>query len=135
MNYTKDQLGEMITADAKIDPLKIDEELLRIPPMVAKYARIIAALSFEVKSQEKQLAKIKAEVFKHYLKADPYDYKMTEITNVLIPGHELYQKEQAKLEDAQARLDMASTFAKTLNNRGYLLNSWINWQKFTHGVN
>lgn len=133
--YTLDHLKEMITHDAKIDPLKIDEEILAVPSLVAKYASIITTLSFEVKQQEKALARIKKEVFEHFLKADPFNYKMTEITQVLLPGHHLYQAEQTKLEDAQARLDMVTTFAKNLSARSYLLNSWLNWQKFTHGAN
>jgi len=138
-----DELSAEIQVDSVIDNAELDREALKIPMLHAKYYRFFIDELRHTKALDQKLKEVKRARSDYYLgKADdgvyldePLDFK------VLKADLDLYLESDAKYSEILMRRDlqkmktqMLEDFIKTINNRSFLINNAIAWQKFKAGL-
>ena len=138
-----DELLEMIAEDSEIDKNKLDLESLKVPSLYAKYYRLFMAEVRLLRATEQTVKDVKKTRSDFYLgkaddevyKAEKLDFKVIKSDlDLYLEADKVYASAVARRDEQRMKVTMLEDFIKTLNNRSFLINSAINWQKFQAGV-
>ncbi len=142
-----DEILVMWEKDVNIDRTEIGNELLNIPKLHSKYLNILSHYRLLIKEADiryNKLVMVKYEYFMGLLDIDelnrrgwiPLGQKLmkTEIPRYLDADEDLIKIViQKKLY--QEIVDVCESIMKEINNRGFHLRSYIQWEQFIVGVN
>jgi len=130
--------------DVKMDRTELDAESIKIPFLHNKYYKMYLKEKFQLKSEEqdyKAFYKIKHEYYTGKLsKADLDEYGWEPFQFVLKNDISIYLEADKELSDRLLKLQVQrdkvqylEDIIKTLNNRGFLIKSAVDFIRFTSG--
>jgi hypothetical protein len=140
-----DELLEMWRNDSEIDRTEPGKALLDIPKLHSKYLNILSKhrlLSKESEFRFNQLRRLKWEYYTGKLddvtlKAkgwEPFPYVLkAEVTSYLESDEDLNKLLARKIMHDEI-VDVCTSIMKELNSRTFQLRSYIDYEKFIHGI-
>ena len=130
---TRDELIKMWTEDQKIDENDIGTECSKVSQLHAKYWELYL----------KEYKKSKAFEYKlYYERSQKYDYYKNDSPELLSTKDELTRKVDADpficeqkilFAEQESKVALIEDIIKIVNNRSYLLNTMVSWQKLQRG--
>ena len=139
-----DELMDEITKDSVINDQNLVRSSIQIPQLHAKYYRFLATEGRVLKKLELDMDAMKLNKFEYYShKApdavyldNPLPQKILKgDIGVYIDGDKDIIDLKGKIYTQELKVKAIEGFMKELNQRGYLIKSIIDWNKFTNGVN
>lgn len=139
-----EQIIEQWTADSKIDNTELDLESLKIPSLHSKYLRILSEERSRLKAlkiQQKELYRDLADYYRGDLN-DPEELERlgkepwprtvmkTEIGS-FVDADETMIKLTTRIMIQEEAVEVAAEILKSINGRGFLLNTAVNYRKMT----
>lgn len=125
--------------DCVIDPLDLDGASLVISKLNQKYLDYYSKIARKIvilNKQMRSLSRTKQEFYSGRA-VRPFQEKLSNAKemNVYVEGDDEVNDLMAKLELAQAALDMCKEIIKTLHERNWTIKNTIEYQKFQSGSN
>lgn len=148
MKITHENILEEWSKDSEIDKSDISNEFLRVSKLHSKYLRyhiLSKDLVEKYKSKYNQLRNVKIEYYNgrlskeeldHY-KWEPFQLKIklkSEIESYLESDKDLIELIKSKIYFEQL-VEATQSIIKELNNRSFLLNGFVTYEKFKSGLN
>lgn len=139
-----DDLMDEIKSDAEINENNLIRSSVAIPQLHAKYYRFLATEGRLLKKLELDMDALKLQKFEYYShKAPDAVYLEKPLPQKILKGDiGLYMdgdkdiiELKGKIYTQELKVKAIEGFMKELNQRGYLIKSIIDWNKFTNGVN
>lgn len=133
--------------DTFIDKTEVSNESIKIPKLHAKYYRIYVSEKLQLKKFESELKVLKLEKYEFYTQGHTKEsrekgWELPARGMILkgdIPMYMDADKElieiSLKIGIQQEKVDALESIIKSINNRGFLLKSIVDWTKFVNGVN
>lgn len=133
--------------DTFIDKTEVSNESIKIPKLHAKYYRIYVSEKLQLKKFESELKVLKLEKYEFYTQGHTKEsrekgWELPARGMILkgdIPMYMDADKElieiSLKIGIQQEKVDALESIIKSINNRGFLLKSIVDWSKFVNGVN
>lgn len=140
-----EELLEMWRQDSIIDSTEPSKALLDIPKLHSKYLNILSKhrmLSKEAEFKSNKMRRLKWEYYTGKLDDDdlkkygwePFPYVLkSELTTYLESDEDINRLLAVKTVHDEI-VDVCTAILKELNNRGWELKSYIDWEKFIQGV-
>ena len=139
-----EQIIEQWTADSKIDNTELDTESLKIPSLHSKYLRILSEERSRLKAlkiQQKELYRRLADYYRgdannpedlEYINKEPWPRTVmkTEVGS-FVDADELMIKLTTRIMIQEESVEVAAEILKSINGRGFLLNTAVNFRKMT----
>jgi hypothetical protein len=140
-----DEILEQWEHDAKIDQTEISSEAIKIPKLHHKYYSIFLVERLKLKKMEADHKKLKLDKYEFYSQGHN---EMTRKMGWTLPAKgmilkgdiPMYMDADRELTDStlsieyqREKVDLLDAIIKTLNNRGYLLKTALDFQRFTMG--
>ena len=132
--------------DSELDKTELGKESLRIPQIHSKYLKefYLAKTSYVKLNQDyKNTYKQKYQYYqgilsKEELEENGWDIQPLKILKADIPVYiesdEELQLIKNKIQLTEDKIEILENIIKTLNNRGYLIKSAIEWIRFQNGL-
>lgn len=139
-----EQLLNIWDEDSTMDSTEPGKELLKIPKLHAKYIRIRSKYSMRVRQFELDLASVRKRKYDYYsgrLSQEELDkYGLKQFKFVLKGEVREYVDSDPEVTDLLRKksaneelVHLSDSILKELNNRGYALKAYIDWEKFIGG--
>lgn len=140
-----DEIISLWKEDVNIDITELSNETLKIPKLHHKYYQILINEKMILKKYESEMKKLKLEKYEFYTQgpSEETNQKGWElpakglILKSDIPMYMDADKDiiniSLKISYQQEKIDYLESIIKTVINRGFLIRSVIDWQKFTLG--
>ena len=130
--------------DAKIDRTDLDNESLKIPMLHSKYYKIYLREKVQLKAEDqdyKIFFKLKHEYYTGKLSKEeldehgwqPFQFVLKNDLQVYIDSDKDIAERLLKLQVQREKVDLLESIIKTLNGRGFLIKSAIDFIRFTSG--
>jgi hypothetical protein len=131
--------------DSDIDKTEIADESIKIPKLHSKYYKIFCYEKIQLRQLEAELKKLHLEKYEFYTQGHT---KETKEKGWELPAKGLILKGDIpmyidsdkdmislslKIGSQQEKVDLLESIIKTINNRGYLLKTIVDWSKFING--
>ena len=140
-----DEILEQWQQDTKIDRTELGDEALNIPKLHHKYYQIFVKERMILKKQESEMKQLKLDKYE-FLTQGPTEetkdlgWKLPPKGMILKGDIPMYLEADQdvinlslKIGYQQEKIDLLESIIKTVINRGFLIKSAIEWQKFTMG--
>jgi len=140
-----DEILEQWQQDTKIDRTELGDEALNIPKLHHKYYQIFVKERMILKKQESEMKQLKLDKYE-FLTQGPSEetkdlgWRLPAKGMVLKSDIPMYLEADQdvinlslKIGYQQEKIDLLESIIKTIINRGFLIKSAIEWQKFTMG--
>lgn len=141
-----EEILELWQIDSKIDRTEIGDEALNIPKLHHKYYQIYVNERLILRKQESELKQLKLDKYE-FLTQGPNEetkekgWRLPPKGMVLKSDIPMYLESDQdvinmtlKVGYQQEKIDLLDSIIKTIINRGYLLKTALEWQKFTMGA-
>lgn len=132
--------------DSKIDHTELSTEALRIPSLHSKYFRIFTEERLRLRKYELDLKKLKLEKYEFYTQGPTEETHAkgwrlppigkvikSEVNNYVDADDDIIQL-TLKVGIQQEKIEMLESIIKSLTNRGFLIKSAIDFEKFKVGM-
>lgn len=132
--------------DSKIDKTELGDEALSIPKLHHKYFQILVSEKLLLRAHESEMKKLKLDKYE-FLTQGPNEetknkgWKLPPKGMILKAELPMYIdadpdiiKQSLKIGLQQEKIELLESIIKTIINRGFLIKSAIDWQKFTMGA-
>lgn len=130
--------------DSKIDRTDLDTESLKIPSLHSKYYKIYLRERVQLKSEEsdyKIFYKLKHEYYTGKLSQDelnqynwePFQFVLKGDLQIYMDSDKDISERMLKLQVQKEKVEFLESIIKTLNGRGFLIKSAIDFIRFTSG--
>lgn len=140
-----DQIISMWEKDSNVDSTEPSKEILKIPTLHSKYAKILSAHSLSSKQCHIEFARMKKLKYEYYngkLDADelkklgwePFRFLLKSDINLYLDADADLVKITAKIALHEEAMSFCSSVLKELNSRTYQLRAFMDWEKFIQGV-
>lgn len=131
--------------DTKIDRTDLDNESLKIPMLHSKYYKIYLREKVQLKAEEqdyKLFYKLKHEYYNGKMSKEeldehswePFQFVLKGDLHVYIDADKDISERLLKLQVQREKVDLLESIIKTLNTRGFLIKSAIDFIRFTSGA-
>lgn len=140
-----DEILEQWQQDTKIDRTELGDEALNIPKLHHKYYQIFVKERMILRKQESDMKQLKLDKYE-FLTQGPNEetkdkgWKLPPKGMILKGDIPMYLEADQdvinlslKIGYQQEKIDLLESIIKTIINRGFLIKSAIEWQKFTMG--
>lgn len=140
-----DEITELWKSDTDIDVTELSSEALKIPKLHHKYYQILINEKMLLKKYEYDLKKLKLEKYEFYTQGPSEEtnekgWELPAKGIILKSDIPMYMDADSdiiniclKITYQQEKVDYLESIIKTIMNRGFLVRSAIDWQKFTMG--
>lgn len=141
------ELQEMWESDAKIDPLDLSNESLKIPRLHAKYLNVLSSLRLQIRKTESDYIRLKKAKQRFYkgemTKAELESYEWNQYLGPKLLKAEMQETIDSdddtiaildKLEYLKTQHFQLESILKSLNGRSFDIRNAIEFQKWTQGV-
>lgn len=141
-----DEILEMWSEDCKVDRTELGEEALKLPKLHSKYLRVFTEERLTLRKMEedrKQLVLLKHDYYRGVLpdedlKANGWEPFRMSILKSDIPmrldADQDIIKTNLKIAMQQEKVDTLEAIIKSISNRGFLIKSAIDYEKFKVGA-
>lgn len=141
-----DEILDMWSADCNVDRTELGEEALKIPKLHSKYLRIFTDERLTLRKMEedrKQLVLIKHDYYRGVLpdedlKANGWEpFRMSVLKSDIPMRMDADQdivKINLKIAMQQEKVDTLESIIKSISNRGFLIKSAVDYEKFKVGA-
>jgi len=141
-----EELLEEWEKDSDIDRTELGEEALKIPKLHHKYFQFFVAEKIHLRSLESKMKELHLDKHEFYTQGHTEEtrslgWKLPAKGMILKSDIPMYMdadqdiiKLSLKIGLQNEKIALLDSIIKTLNNRGYLIKSAIEWQKFTMGA-
>ena len=140
-----DEILEQWQQDTKIDRTELGDEALNIPKLHHKYFQILVKEKMILRKQESEMKQLKLDKYE-FLTQGPNEetkdkgWKLPPRGMILkgdipmyLEGDQDIINLSLKIGYQQEKLELLDSIIKSVMNRGFLIKSAIDWQKFTMG--
>ena len=144
--HTLEDIHDMWDEDTNIDPTDLAEEARKIPKLHAKYYRMLTSehqIQRRLEADLKKLLLLRSEFYDGTLPEEelrkygwePYLKRVlkSDIKNYL-DSDPLVIKIKLKIGEQHEKVDLLEGILKSLNNRGFLLNTMLQFEKLKLGL-
>lgn len=137
---------DMWTEDCQMDKTELGEEALKIPKLHSRYLRMFSEerlLLRKMEEDRRELIKVKHDYYRGVLpeedlKANGWEPNRISILKSDLPMHldadQDVIKQNLKMAIQQEKVDTLESIIKSISNRGYLIKSAIDYEKFKVGA-
>ena len=141
-----DEILDMWAGDCDVDRIELGNEALKIPKLHSKYLRVFSEerlILRKLEEERKELVKTKHDYYRGILpeedlKANGWEPFQYNVLKSDIPMHiEADQdviKINLKIAMQNEKVDTLESIIKSISNRGYLIKSAIDFEKFKVGA-
>jgi len=141
-----DDILNMWTEDCNMDRTELGEEALKIPKLHSKYLRHYTEERLTLRKMEedrKQLALLKSDYYRGVLPSEDLKANGWEPFRLSVLKSELHMYIDAdqdiinsnlKISMQNEKVDTLESIIRSINNRGYLIKSAIDYEKFKVGA-
>ena len=140
-----DEILEQWQQDTKIDRTELGDEALNIPKLHHKYFQILVKEKMILRKQESEMKQLKLDKYE-FLTQGPNEetkdkgWKLPPRGMILkgdipmyLEGDQDIINLSLKIGYQQEKLELLDSIIRSVMNRGFLIKSAIDWQKFTMG--
>ena len=143
---TIDEILEHWQKDTKIDRTELGEEAINIPKLHHKYYEIFVKQRMLLRKLEAEMKQLKLDKYEFLTQGPNEDtkdkgWKLPPKGMILKGDIPMYLEADQdiinlslKIGYQQEKIDLLESIIKTVLNRGFLIKSAIEWQKFTMGA-
>lgn len=138
-----ENIQEMWTKDAIINPDELDTESLKVPQLHAKYYGIYNTILLMRKQNEQTYSSLLLDRRKFYTgkataavyEAEPFPYKIRDKDDLklYLESDEKLSKVRLKIEYFDSMLKYLEEILRQVTNRSYQIKNAIEWRRFTSG--
>jgi hypothetical protein len=141
-----EDIQNLWSQDSKIDHTELSTEALRIPSLHSKYFRIFTEERLRLRKYELDLKKLKLEKYEFYTQGPTEETHAkgwrlppigkvikSEVNNYVDADDDIIQL-TLKVGIQQEKIEMLESIIKSLTNRGFLIKSAIDFEKFKVGM-
>jgi hypothetical protein len=141
-----EDIQNLWSRDSKIDHTELSTEALRIPSLHSKYFRIFTEERLRLRKYELDLKKLKLEKYEFYTQGPTEETHAkgwrlppigkvikSEVNNYVDADDDIIQL-TLKVGIQQEKIEMLESIIKSLTNRGFLIKSAIDFEKFKVGM-
>ena len=140
-----DEIHDMWAKDNEVSIAQFDLSINAVPLMHAKYLRLMSAEKMTLRKMEedrRELVKLKHDWFRgilssEELKEQGWEPNRLSILKSDIPMHIDADKDiinmNLKIAVQQEKVDVLEQIIRHISNRGYLLKTMLDWEKFKVG--
>lgn len=141
-----EQIHEMWSQDSKIDHTELSHEALRIPQLHHKYLQVFTHERLVLRKYETDLKRLRLDKYEFYTQGPTPEtqekgWKLPPIGRVIKSDVGNYVDSDIdiinltlKVGMQQEKVDLLDSIIRSLNNRGYLIKSAIDFEKFKVGM-
>lgn len=131
--------------DSDIDRTEIGNESLKIPKLHYKYYRVFCDERIRLRNYESQLKTLRLQKYEFYTQGPDEEtrskgWKLPSKGLILKSDIPMYMEADQDMIDIslkiglqQEKVELLENIIKSLNNRGYLLKTCLDWARFTMG--
>lgn len=131
--------------DSEIDKTRLDDESLRIPKLHHKYYRLFVTEKSRLRHLDGEMKKLKLEKIEFYSQGHNDEtrakgWKLPAKGVIIKSDVPMYVEADQDVIDLslkigvqQEKIEFLESIIKTLNNRGYNINTAVNFIKFVNG--
>lgn len=132
--------------DSKIDRTELGDAASDVPKLHHKYYSILVKEKLLLRQQESELKKLKLDKYEFFTQGPNEEtrdkgWKLPPKGMILKADIPMYMdadediiKQSLKIGYQQEKIELLESIIKTVINRGFLIKSAIDWQKFTMGA-
>jgi|TARA_B100000902_G_scaffold394890_1_gene452195 hypothetical protein len=138
-----ENIQEMWTKDAIINPDELDTESLKVPQLHAKYYGLYNTILLMRKQNEQIYSSLLLDRRKFYTgkataavyEAEPFPYKIRDKDDLklYLESDEKLSKVRLKIEYFDSMLKYLEEILRQVTNRSYQIKNAIEWRRFTSG--
>lgn len=139
-----EEIVELWNEDVKIDRTELDAESIKIPSLHNKYYKIYIQEKIKLKAEDqeyKSYYKLKHEYYTGKLSKqdldengwEPFQFVLKNDISIYLEADKELSDRLLKLQVQKEKVEFLESIIKTLNNRGFLLKSAIDFIRFTSG--
>ena len=139
-----EEIVELWNEDVKIDRTELDAESIKIPSLHNKYYKIYIQEKIKLKAEEQEhklYYKLKHEYYTGKLSKqdldehgwEPFQFVLKNDISIYLEADKELGDRLLKLQVQKEKVEFLESIIKTLNNRGFLLKSAIDFIRFTSG--
>lgn len=141
-----EDIQNMWSLDAKIDNTELSTEALRIPSLHSKYFTIFTQERLRLRKYEAEMKKLKLEKYEFFTQGPTEETQAkgwrlppigkvikSEVNNYIDADDDIIQL-SLKIGIQQEKIEMLESVIRSLNNRGFLIKSAIDFEKFKVGM-
>ena len=141
-----EEIQELWEKDSEINPLRMEEESLKISKLHSKYYGIYIKESIRLEQMSTNLKDFYKERWKFYNKMQPkeaYDERfddsffdkklLKEDRKIFIDADEELTKEQMKVHIQSEKVKFLDSIIKTISNRNFTIKNYIDYMKYANG--
>jgi len=138
-----ENIQEMWTKDAIINPDELDTESLKVPQLHAKYYGLYNTILLMRKQNEQTYSSLLLDRRKFYTgkataavyEAEPFPYKIRDKDDLklYLESDEKLSKVRLKIEYFDSMLKYLEEILRQVTNRSYQIKNAIEWRRFTSG--
>lgn len=141
-----DEILDLWSNDCNIDRIELGEEALKIPKLHSKYLRYYSEERLTLRKLEenkRELLKIKHDYYRGILPEEdlksngwePFQYNVLKSDiPMYIDADQDIIKMNLKIAMQNEKVDTLESIIKSISNRGYLIKSAIDYEKFKVGA-
>jgi len=141
-----DEIYELWSTDSEINTAAIDQEAVNIPKLHHKYYKIFSQERLALKKLEtdyKQLYLLKYDYYTGMLDKETLNEKgwlpnRRVILKSDVPMHLEADQDiinlTLKIAYQKEKINLLESIVKNVNERGYIVKNYIDWQRFTNGA-
>lgn len=132
--------------DTKIDRTELGDEALLIPKLHSKYMNILVREKLSLKRLEAEMKQLKLDKYEFYTQGHNEEtrdkgWKLPAKGIILKSDIPMYIDSDSDIIELslkiglfQQKIEMLESIIKTIINRGFLIKTAVDWQKFTMGA-
>jgi hypothetical protein len=140
-----EELFEEWEKDSNIDKTDLGDSAIKIPRLHHKYYKIFCKERSNLKMLEADMKKLKLEKYEFYTlgptndsrdkgwKLPPKGIILKQDLNIYMDADKDIIDLSLKIGVVQEKIDFLESIIKSLANRGYLIKTALDWQKFIMG--
>jgi hypothetical protein len=141
-----DEILDMWSTDCDVDRTELGEEALKIPKLHSKYLRCFSEerlLLRRLEAERKELYLLKSDYFRGVLSEEdlksngwePFRLSVlkSDLPTYIEADHDII-KLNLRIAMQQEKTDTLESIIKSISNRGYLIKSAIDYEKFKVGA-
>lgn len=141
-----EQIFEMWHQDSKIDHTELSHEALRIPQLHHKYFQVYSHERLVLRKYEAELKRLKLDKYEFYTQGPTPEthakgWQLPPIGKIIKSDVGQYVDSDKdiieltlKVGVQQEKIELLDSIIRSLNNRGYLIKSAIDFEKFKVGM-
>lgn len=132
--------------DTKIDRTELGDEALKIPKLHSKYYNIMIKEKLSLKRLEAELKQLRLDKYEFYTQGHNEEtkekgWKLPAKGLILKSDLPMYIDSDKDIVELslkiglfQQKIEMLDSIIKTIINRGFIIKTALDWQKFTMGA-